>query len=183
MCQPASEQWSEKLFLSAPTIAISLMALAVSVCNFWYTRSKDQRSRRQSIDDDFWLRKVVSPMSIEPFLKYVIEMAIELPDVRGSTTQDVRDYWKKNVHRLGEFEVSFGTLALIDETLNSAVAEDLEKIGDLIASYCGSLGQHLDGTLPKAPDRDDIKAAISALAISILKRIKAHQVAVGHQIF
>ena len=112
ICRPSPEPLSDKLLTALPAICISLLALGVSVWSFWYNRSKDARSRLQSIEDDYWLRKVVSPMSIEPFLKHVTQMVATLPVASESTKESVAEFWKGQTLKQGEFSAAFQALEL-----------------------------------------------------------------------
>ena len=162
-----------------PAIVISLIALGVAIWNVIYNRTKDARARRQSIEDDFWLRKVVSPLSIEPFLKHVNQLVASLPLPSGSTQESVREFWSAHALKLGEFTIAFRTLSLIDEQLDADVALEIEKLDDQLALYCGALSQHLDSTLTSAPDRDEVSRKMMGLTIGVFKLVKTHQSEVG----
>ena len=179
ICRPAPEPLSDKLLTALPAICISLLALAVSVGSFRYNRSKDARSRLQSIEDDYWLRKVVSPMSIEPFLKHVTQMAAALPVASDSTKESVGEFWKSQTLKQGEFSAAFQALELVDDKLVIRVCNELEQIDDLLSDYCGRLQQSLNGDDVATPDRSATAAKLIAVSVSILRSVKAHQTQVG----
>lgn len=179
ICQPEPEPLTSKLVTGLPATAISVLALGLSLWTLMYNRRKDERARRQSIEDDFWLRKVVSPLSIEPFLKHVHELAAALPGAKGSTKQSVSDFWSDQAAKFGAFTVAFRTLALIDPELDRKVALGVEEIEDELAKYCGELGQHVEGAVPTAPDRDEASQRLVALTIAVFQLIKEHQSTVG----
>ena len=181
ICQPKSESVSAfvKFVDGLPTLIISVIALGVSLTTLYYNKRKDERVRQQSIEDDFWLRKVVSPLSIEPFLKHIHEIAAALPIADGSTKQSVSDFWSAQTAKFGAFNVAFRTLDLIDVELSMKVGLELEKIEDELASYCGDLGRHLDGAVLTRPDSEEASQKLIALTIGVFQLIKGHQTTVG----
>jgi hypothetical protein len=77
---------NEKTFWDQSPAVISCLALLVSLggvlYNAYAARSKDALSRRQSINDEFWMRKVLFPQSIEPALAYYSSIETSLPKDR-----------------------------------------------------------------------------------------------------
>ena len=179
ICRPAPEALGDKVLTALPAIVISLLALGITFWNFRYNRSKDARSRLQSIEDDYWLRKVVSPMSIEPFLKHVTQLAATLPTAANSTKDAVAEFWKSQALKQGEFSAAFQALELVDAKLVVRVCIELERIDDLLSDYCGGLQQHLYGEDVSAPDRTNTASKLIEVAVSILRSVKTHQTQVG----
>lgn len=179
ICPAAREPVWEKLLASTPSLLFSLFALGISLTSYFYNRKKDKRSREQSIHDDFWIRKIISPISVEPFLKYTTELSASLPIVTSSD-EHIQKYWTQQAQKIGEFILAFRTLGLIDSKLDSAVVVRLEKFDDCLGVYCGELRQHLADKLKKLPDRDECSRTLIEITISILKLIQKHQTAVGN---
>jgi hypothetical protein len=181
VCQQPPEALGAKLVGSLPATSISLVALAVSVLAYRYNRSKDARARKQSIEDDFWLRKVVSPMSIEPFLKHMQQAAAALPPATGTTLDAVMQFWKSQTAKFEELTTAFHTLALIDEALCRNVLSAIVPIEDEFSNYCGALCEHLGAQRPDPPDRSAAVGRLTAHTIGVLNLVKAHQARVGQR--
>ena len=171
--------WWSKFGPTMPSVLLSLVAIAVSVRTFFYNQSKDQRAREQSIRDDFWLRKVVSPLSIEPFLKFAQGLPRELPGMPGSTDEKVEEFWTAQVAKVGDFEVAFRALRLIEVALGDAVATELEKFEDVLAAYCGELRAHIKDPTLSAPDATAAGHALITTTLDLLKLIQSQQNTVG----
>lgn len=139
---------------------------------------KDQRARQQSINDDYWIRKVVSPFAIEPFLKYLISLPVGLPSNK-STSEEVQLFWTSAASSFGEFTSAFGILEQIDKTLHRKVAELLEAMEDALSDYCGQLQQHLMDSHAPDPDRASTAGLLRQSGYSITQAIAAYQANVG----
>jgi hypothetical protein len=178
ICQNQPEPFWNKVFTEAPSVLFGFAALIISIVSFFYTRNNDKRSRAQSIHDDYWIRKIISPISVEPFLKYTTELSASLPNGK-STPAQVQDYWREQVLKVGEFSLSFRVLNLVDQQLAINTAHQLEQFEDCIAEYCGKLRQHLEGHLLRPPNRDECARKLIETTIEILKLIQQHQASVG----
>lgn len=178
LCGQTQEGFIEKALPTFPALGISLVALFLSGYALRYNFTKDARSRRQSIQDDYWLRKVVSPLSIEPFVKFTSELMVGLPSL--DTPEDVR--LKFSHDRLSEFRaltVAFQALELLDHDLFRNIESKLEKIEDRLAKYLGELDSFAKGVLVTAPGRPEAIAELSSLRLAVLELIKEHQGALG----
>ena len=174
----SEETIGSKVIVALPSFVTSLVALILSYTAYKYNRNKDKRARTQSINDDFWLRKVVSPVAIEPFVKFTISLTHTLPrPVDGS--EKVQIFWVETTQKLTEFSASFANLELISPDLNRSVALQLEGIEDAIAEYCGSLQQHLNDSAIAAPDRASLSSKVSQINLAIMRGIAAFQANVG----
>lgn len=178
LCQPPTEAFLSKALPTIPALGTSVLALILSGYALRYNFSKDARTRRQSIQDDFWLRKVVSPVSIEPFVKFTSELLVSLPSAASS--QQEREAFSTN--RLAEFRaltVSFQALALLSPQLSQTVESQLEAIEDRLAKYLGELDAFAKGNSAVAPGRPEAIADLSALRLGVLEPIKDHQADLG----
>lgn len=178
-CQSLSDPLWEKLAVSAPSLLVSIVAIFLSFKAFGYSRRKDQRSRSQSIQDDYWIRKIISPISIEPFLKYTIELSASLPMFTSAIDSNVEVYWTQHALKLSEFSLSFRTLILMDTQLDTDVGKKLETFEDCLAIYCGKLRLSLADTSAPQPDRAECARKFIGITIEILKLIQRHQASVG----
>ena len=180
VCEAPPETRLDKVVVTLPSIALSIVAVVLSIRTFVYSRSKDQAARDQSVQDDFWVRKVVAPISIEPFLRYVNELSGALPTAARATDAEIQQYWVDQVEKMEQFTIAFRTLALIEPTLDAAVAEKLGELEDVLASYCGELRLHLSAGAP-APDRSATVRQFTALSLAAMKLIQLHQASMGRK--
>jgi hypothetical protein len=173
LCRPAPETAWGKFWPSLPGLLLSCFAAGLAVYSFLYAKQKDVAARDQSIRDDFWLRKVVSPASIEPFIKFSAELTTSLPDA-STAPAEVREYWLKQVERTNEFASIFALLTLVKDDMHTGVNQQLEFLDDVVSSYCGNLQAHLEQGKPE-PSRKEAVARIRAISIALLKAIQTHQ--------
>ena len=178
VCQPPSEGFWAKATPSFPALGTSFLALVLSILALRYNFAKDARARQQSIQDDFWLRKVVSPVSIEPFVKFVGEVLSKLPD--GQSDGDMREKFKQEqLTNLKSLIAGFRALELINKDLYSQVETKLELVEDLLISYLSNLNEHIKNPSSDAPGKPEFIEELSALRLAVLDPIKEHQASVG----
>lgn len=174
VCQPSQDTWVDKLIPSLPALVVAIAALVLSLRTFRYNREKDERARRTSIVDDFWLRKVVSPVSIEPFLKETTDLCTGLPDA-STPVADITTFWIAQTATSAKLTVAFMAFTLVDQSLSDEATSRLEEIDEIVATYCGLLQVAIHaGT--KAPDRDQAIQEIQRICMSVYAAIKAQQV-------
>lgn len=177
ICKP-DESWLQKGLLTLPSLLTSVAALILSALAYKYNRAKDQRARKQSISDDFWLRKVVSPVAIEPFVKFVISLSGTLPS-KTSSPEDTEKFWASAVTSFGEFSASFYNLELISADLHQEVAVLLETMEDELANYCGVLQQYLKDTTQSMPGREQTLSSLGKTSRDVMQAIAKFQANVG----
>ncbi|MFP3601575.1 hypothetical protein [Paraburkholderia sp. SIMBA_053] len=141
----------------------SLLALLVSLGSAAYTavytRRKDSKARQQSINDEYWLRKIVSPLVIEPLVKWLLETVGELPaDCSEATfSRDAASAYRDTfqaqmlVHRRNLIVLKQLELPLFEKA-----GEHLDDIEDGVLDYCGENAmetKHADGSAaqPRGP--------------------------------
>ncbi len=173
LCRPQQDSAWGKFWPSFPGLLLSCFAAGLAVYSFIYAKRKDETARDQSVRDDFWLRKVVSPASIEPFVTFSAELTTSLPDA-SKTAAEVQEYWLKQVDRTNEFASIFALLTLVKEDMHTGVEEQLEFLEDVVSSYCGNLQAHLEQGKPP-PSRKEAIARIRSISIALLKAIQVHQ--------
>lgn len=173
------EPLASKLVSNTPSIVLSLVAIGISVASFFYNKRRDERSRQQSIQDDFWVRKIISPISVEPFLKYSTQLTAGLPTAHGFTHDMVREFWTDNSAKITEYTLTFGVFGFLDRDLDAALQSELEKFDECLAVYCGKLMQHLTGGSMRAPNRDQSARTLMETTFQMLKLIRLSQVSMG----
>jgi hypothetical protein len=176
ICAAAREGLAEK-FLT-PSVGLSVLALLVGLWNFRYTIGKDARARQQSIQDDYWLRKVVSPVSIEPFLKFGTELLSKLP-TEQSNPEQAEAFGKERLTELRGLAASFIPLRLLSADVHSSVAAALDEFEDRLATYMGDLDAFFKQRRPEAPSRPEAVTELSSRLLAVLDPIRKHQAALG----
>lgn len=185
VCGPESDPMWLKLMSAGPSalsLVVSIAALIVAVRTYTYTSTKDQKARAQSIQDDFWLRTVVSPASIEPFLKFIGDLRAALPHASATTPltpNDLTVYWGGAQRKFNEFSMSFQSLALIDLALQKSVEQALLDLEDGLSDYVAALGKFVDGTVTVAPNRADAAASLTRGMLRVFQLVQDHQRVLG----
>jgi hypothetical protein len=164
-----------KLAPNTPSIAMSLAALVLAFMSFRYSKKKDSAARVQSIQDDFWLRKVLSPATIEPFVTLAAEIMRTLPTSENSTQQTVKSFQDANIEKLVGLHPAFGMLELLGQKVREDVDNGLDEFEDCLTTYTGKLFEHLgDPGLP-LPSREQAKFDLSEIVRLLLSKIREHQ--------
>lgn len=164
--------------LTLPSFFTSMAALILSGLAYKYNRAKDQRARKQSISDDFWLRKVVSPVAIEPFVRFVISLSSTLPST-NSSAEDTEKFWTSSANSFGEFSASFFNLELISADLHKEVAALLEAMEDELSNYCGAVQQYLNDATHPIPDHSQTLSSLGKTSRDVMQAIAKFQANVG----
>ena len=159
--------------------AISFMALLLSLGNIAYTLYKDRRARKQSIEDDFWLRKVISPLALEPLIEGVNDLLMGLPDDCSKSATESFDYRKfaqETQPKLQKLQSSMHVLAMLDKSVCQATIARIQGIEDEILNYCGKNASR-SKTAAGQPERSkaDTKQTISNHLLGALSGIKNYQ--------
>lgn len=128
--------WSQpSTWISVIALTTSVLGLGLTVWDKWWGYRKDGRAREQSIQDEFWLRKVLFPTAIEPAMTFVTEVIAQLP-AANSTAAERLAYFAdfQNSHRERARKlILVGTIwPNVYTTLESA----FEEIEDAVADYC-----------------------------------------------
>ncbi len=106
----------------------------------WFGFYKMRRDRRLSIEDDFWLRKVVSPTAIEPMLKTIVDLLASLPSTNASA-EDQRAYASRVTEQVQRLMGGVQMLALLDAELTGYMLKGLADCEDSLTGYCQKLSQ------------------------------------------
>jgi hypothetical protein len=160
-------------------VFISLVALSLAYASFMYTRAKDDRARRQSIEDDFWLRKVASPVSIEPFMKFATDLATRLPR-NSDSAEAIRTFWTAAVADFGRQEIAFKALGVVRADLSTSATEAMERMEDRLAEYCGDLMKFASDAQEPCPSHHQCAHGLVDDAVACFHELKSVQHSVGH---
>lgn len=117
---------------------IAAIGLFLGVINLGLYFYKTKRDRRLSVEDDFWFRKVVSPAAIEPLIKAVSELLIDLPADRADI-DGMRDYAVRVTKDFQRIYGSVQMLGMLDLDLPTDIATQLRGCEDILTDYIGQL--------------------------------------------
>jgi len=167
---------------AATALVVSMIAVLVARRTVEFMRYQGQQARADSVRDDYWLRTVVSPTSIQPFQAFIAELRIALP---GSTSPwvaptevELKAFAAVTVSKFNSFSMQFKSLSLIDQQLSAAVERELEAIEDGFSDYVTALGNYIS-VGQQAPDRTDAVAKLTDGMLKLFKLIQDHQVHSG----
>ena len=178
ICSPPPEGFWSKLAPNVPSILIALFAMYLTAKSIAYTRIKDDRARQQSIQDDFWLRKVISPVSIEPFVTFMSEILAELPEPGVTPVVEGKKFCEDKLRELRSLMSAFETIRLMDDKLLKDILPRLEEVEDQLAVHFGQLNRYWDAG-EAAPSRPALVENLIASLTGVLDPIKEHQANVG----
>jgi hypothetical protein len=171
-------------WLSHANVATAILALVVSCVAVYvahrtlhFARVQDQRNRSSSVRDEFWLRTVISPSSIEPFQKYMNELRAGLPgaDPDPPSAQELQKFFAATATALNAFAIKFSALALISDSLPEGVRDELEGMEDAIAEYVAALTAFASTGAGSAPSRTDLQNRLTEGMIRLFRRIQEDQ--------
>lgn len=178
--QPAAVTVQEQpLFPTWIPILLSCIAIVLAVINFTYTFRKDRRARKQSIQDDYWFRKIASPITIEPLVKNLLTISSELPATSSINSDAAKTLWQEQTKRVEEFRSSIGALALLSKELPNKLIQHIDAISDELAEFYGQYIQDIESG-SKNSNCEKTKGALLDSMIRILESIQSHQEKVGY---
>jgi hypothetical protein len=161
-------------------IVLSALAFFVSVGNVLYGIRKDKRARQQSIEDDFWLRKVLGPLAIEPLIQRVLEISSKLPSDCSETGWDaekLKSFGLEYQTAVKELQSNAVALSLLDKALAEFASERLEKLEDLLLEYCAAnVGKRKNQDGRAVYTRAATNSSIQDLLLTVLERVKQFQI-------
>lgn len=165
---------------SKPATYTSILALVVSVGVVCYTFWKDTRARKHSVEDDYWLRKVVGPIAIEPLLKDILEMIAAAPNDATSATfssEATNKYHTTYLAKLSSLAVNSSSLQIIDKQLAAGTAAAIDQLQDLMIGYCSAnIASHEGVAGIVCQDKDSFQSAAKEALVELLKPIRDYHV-------
>lgn len=139
-----------------------------NICfSFW----KIGRDRRLSVEDDFWFRKIVAPVTIEPLLKTVMTLLQEMPNA-GSEQEKLAEYARKITTEFQKLDPAMQTLALIDQAWPALIKAKLRLCEDVLTEHIGGMSI---GEEQQSSNMIDLQGRVLKELNSAL-----HEIKVGH---
>lgn len=182
--QEPDPAWIKYANLGTAATALIVSAIAVFVAHrtVQFMRYQGRQARADSVRDEYWLRTVVSPTSIQPFQAFIAELRTTLPGstppLVAPTEAELKAFAAVAVSKFNVFSMQFKSLSLIDQQLSASVESELEAIEDAFSGYVTALGSYISGGQP-APDRTDAVAKLTDGMLKLFKLIQDHQVHSG----
>lgn len=162
------------------SVIISGFAILLSIGNIAYTWNKDRRARAQSISDDFWLRKVLSPLSIEPLIVQIAQISANIPEdcSKGIEKSVYREFAQESQQEIQKLITSTHLLNILNNPLCKNVVQCLTDIEDELLDYCGENagGQNASGFPNKT--RQATQTILNEKLFKALNYIKSFQASI-----
>lgn len=179
ICTSKSEDFYTQIAPTIPSILFSFLAVILSIWSLIYTYLKDKKSRRNSIEDDFWIRKVLSPSSIEKLLTFTTSIISELAhqSLAGSLSKKIHNkFGQDSLFQIRAISCGFWNLSLVNKELSLNVASELELYEDCLANFYGKVVSHnLNKMLPPPPSVSEVTANLNEIQYRIFNLIKDYQ--------
>jgi hypothetical protein len=179
--QEPDPAWIKYANLGTAATALIVSAIAVLVAHrtVEFMRYQGRQARSDSVRDEYWLRTVVSPTSIQPFQAFIAELRTTLPGstppLVAPTEVELKAFAAGAVSKFNNFSMQFKSLSLIDQHLSASVESELEALEDVFSGYVTALGSHISAG-QTAPDRTDTVAKLTDGMLKLFKLIQDHQV-------
>jgi hypothetical protein len=158
---------------------IAVIALLVSLGSFWYGWSNDKKVRLQSIEDDYWIRNVISPIGLEPMIKKIIETVPVVPVNWESAAFDkvaCGEFGKMFQSEWSQITGSIHVLALLDKDVCRKAIDHSSNIEDAVLQYCSNNMQNKIGANGGYINRLDLQTFMNSELIEIMDCIKQYQI-------
>lgn len=158
---------------------LSVVAICLTIANFVYSLRKDRRARKQSIQDDYWFRKIASPITIEPLVKNLLGISVGLPDPTSITTETAKSLWKEQAAQVEEFRTTVGALALLSKDLPRNLVKYIDTMSDELSEFYGQCMLDIESG-SSISNREKTKGALVDAMIQMLEMIQKDQEKVGY---
>jgi hypothetical protein len=158
---------------------VSVIALIISLGGFLYTFKKDKKERLQSIEDDYWIRKVISPIALEPLIKKITEAVSNIPNDCQSKKFDVKvcdEFGKKFQLEWNQLSCSMNALALLDKDVLITARKHASNIEDEVLLYCSNNVEGKIGANGGCIIRPSLQDKIITEMVAIMSCIKQYQI-------
>jgi hypothetical protein len=183
VCRPPAPSLLEKWAESGPSIFFAAVALVLSVWTLIWNLRRDDRLRQQSVLDDYWLRKIVSPICIEPFLGYINTLpAHALQESHALSPGMVQEFFAKNMSKLEELRSAFNAVKLIGDDLYPVVDAEIDAIGESLTVYVASLNNLLSHSSRPNRSWQQTYSEVTERAFNAIRAIQAHQVRLSSKV-
>lgn len=137
---------------------MALLGLCVSGGQFLYNRRKAERDRKLSIEDDFWLRKVLSPTVLEPMLEGIVDLLNKLPTQLADEPKR-REYAVDVTEKFQRLAVSVQLLELYHPELPAVFSGHLTACEDALSAYSNELA-HAVTNATSPPDLNSVRTEV-----------------------
>lgn len=170
--------WSQpSTWISVIALTISLLGFAVTIWDKWWGFKKDLRSREQSIQDEFWLRKVLFPTAIEPVMTFATDVMAQLP--AGTATESERlAYFTSFQDEHRDHARKLVLVATIWPAVYKILASAFEEIEDAVADYCQLPDSPTGNATGRTVATDTLNASLGKFYVAI----RDHQNAIGKKV-
>lgn len=168
----APSVWSQpSTWISVVAVIVSISSLIVTLFDKYLGYRKDLRSREQSIQDEFWLRKVLFPSAIEPAMNFAVATMGNLP-APASSAEVFEAYFLDFQREHRGHARKLLLVATMWPDVYKKLNGDFETIEDGVAEYCSSAPVDPDGAIA---GHTKVTNEISLALSNFCEAIRDHQ--------
>lgn len=168
--KPPATVWIGNIF--------AFFALLISIGGLLYSLRKDRKARLQSIEDDFWLRKVISPIALEPLIKKITETVSNIPEDRQSAGFDMQacdEFGTKFQSEWNQLSCAMDALGLLSKDVLKVSRGHVSNIEDEVLRYCSNNLAGKIGVDGGCISRSQLQEIINLEMIKVMNCIKQYQ--------
>ena len=169
--KPPATIWISAIF--------SALALLISFGGLIYGLRKDRKLRLQSVEDDFWIRKVISPIALEPLIKKITETVSNIPADCSSSGFDknvCNEFGTNFQSEWNQLRSSMDALALLNKDLCKTTMTHISNIEDEVLRYCSNNAAGKVGLEGGCINKSDLQEKINAEMLEVMNCIKQYQI-------
>lgn len=154
-------------------------ALVLSILSLWLTLRKDKKAAQKSINDDFWIRKVLFEHALNPVLEFMSDTIDHLPkqDAKKANIQSFLNGFNKKHRNLAG---KLGVGSVLDSDLFKKTISEFETFEDLISDFCTLMLNPSTDLHTYATARSEITSKIQQSSLNILNAVKEYQQRITH---
>lgn len=128
--------WAQpSTWIALVALVVSTLSLIATIVDKVYGLRKDKRSREQSIQDEFWLRKVLFPSAVEPAMNFMAETIATLPAASAEGTVRLA-YFSEFQGKLRDHARKLMLVATLWPNVYERLNGAFEAFEDVVADYC-----------------------------------------------
>lgn len=163
---PPSPAWIQ------PATWFGVIALFISAFSLWKTLQKDKKAIQKSINDDFWIRKVLFELALSPALEFMSETEQTLPKYseREKVGSYLENFSRKHRGLAGKLSIA----SVLDKKLFEQTRSLFESFEDVVTECCALLVDSIDESTFSA-SRSQAITEIRDLYLDILSSVKTYQ--------
>jgi len=180
-------KWISEVLTQAPPawvlwlgVSVAMLNFLVALLSFLFNKTNERRKRLNSVQDEFWFRKIAAPFFIEPYLLFLTNQqaafeSISVKDLAATTTR------KKCVGAfLAEFRQAkkavrcrLNFLKAADADTFKEISEALRDLDDKVTLFCARNSDVTDLDPAEHATKDDVIAQFEETILRSISTMKS----------